>query len=114
MITNNSPYEMLYLLQQQTTNVTTSPLLLNLSSNKAAMTIWGTWNGATVTIQVGTVPNIDSTVTWITVRDRLNVIYNFTQNMTITLTEYVNGQYIRAVLTGAGASTNLNCVLQVI
>lgn len=108
------PTDMIYIFNQQTTSATSTVAYLDLTSNKAALTAWGTWDGATMTIEVGTVPTLDSVTTWITVTDRLNIPFVFTSNTTITLTEYVFGQPIRGVITNAGASTNLNCTIQVI
>lgn len=110
----STPTDMLYIFDQQTTDATSDTLYLNLTSNKAAVTAWGTWDGASLTIQVGTVPTLDNVITWITVNDRLNNQFVFADNTTITLTEYVYGQPIRGVLSGSGASTNVNCTIQVI
>lgn len=109
-----TPTDMIYIFSQQTTNATSNVYYLELTSNKAVLTAWGEWDGASLIIQVGTVPTLDSTTTWITVTDRLNIPFVFTTNTTITLTEYVYGQPIRGVLSNAGASTNINCTLQVI
>lgn len=110
----SNPKDMIYILSQQTTDVTTNTFYLDLSSSKAVVTVWGTWDGASIVIQVGTVPTLDGNTTWITVTDRLNIPFNFTEDTTITFTEFVYSQPLRAVLTNAGASTNLNCTLQVI
>lgn len=112
--TNNTPSEMLYLLQQQTTNTTTDGLKLNVTSSKAVVTFWGVWDGAEVKLQVNTVPSIDNVYTWIDVKDLSNAFLQFTEDQTVTLKDYVKGQSIRAVVTNAGASTSINCTLQVI
>jgi len=112
--TNNTPSEMLYLLQQQTTDITTDGLKLNVTSSKAVITIWGIWDNAKVKLQVNTVPSIDGAYTWIDVRDLGNEFTDFGEDQTVTIKDYIKGQSIRAVLTYAGASTNINCTLQVI
>lgn len=112
--TNNTPSEMLYLLQQQTTNITTEGLKLNVTSARAVITLWGTWDGATITLQVNTIPSIDGVYTWIDVKDLGNADTAFSEDQTVTIKDYVKGQSIRAVLADAGASTSLNCTLQVI
>lgn len=114
MITNNSAFEMLYLLQQQTTNTTTQAYKINFTSPSVSLIIWGTWNGAKVTIQVSTVPNIDNVTSWVTVRDWANSFEQFYRDQTVTLKEYVKGQYIRAIVSGAAPGTSINCTLQVI
>lgn len=105
---------MLYIFRQQTTNATSDTYYLDFTSNKAVVTVWGNWDGASFSLQVGTVPTIDNTTTWITVVDRLNTPFTFSSNTTITLTEYVYGQPIRGVLSSAGAATSVNCTIQVI
>lgn len=102
----------IYLLQNQTSNVTTAAQHLNLGNDSAVIDVWGTWDGATVTIQTSTIPDSNGAVTWITVTDRFNVDFSFTDNTQITLTEFVYNQDIRAVVTNAGASTDLNCTLR--
>jgi hypothetical protein len=115
MITNNSPFEMLYLLQQQTTDTTTSGLKLNVTSSRAVITIWGNWDTNTkIKLQVNTVPNIDNIYTWIDVKDLGNSFTDFTEDQTVTIRDYVKGQSIRAVVTDSGAATSINCTLQVI
>lgn len=106
--------EMLYIFQQETSNTTSEIQLLNFTDNKAVVTVWGTWDGATLTLEVGTIPTLDSAITWMVINDRLNIPFEFTENNHITLTEFVNGQPIRGIITNAGASTVLNCVIQVI
>lgn len=105
---------MLYLLQQQTTNVTTDPIKMNFSSPQVVIQIWGTWDDATVRFEVSTVPSIDGNYSWIAIRDWANSFEEFYRDQTVTLKEYIKGQYIRAILENAGASTSINCTLQVI
>lgn len=114
MTTNNSPLEMIYLLKQQTSNITTDPIKMNFSSPEVSLQIWGTWDGASVSLEVSTVPSIDSVTSWITIRDWSNTFVSFEYDQTVTLKEYIKGQSIRAVLTNAGANTSINCTLQAI
>lgn len=114
MISTAPSMEIIYIFNQETTNATSDTYYLNFTSNKTVVTAWGTWDGATLTLQVGTVPTLDNTITWMTITDRLNLPFEFTENNNITLTEYVNGQPIRGIITNAGAGTVLNCIIQVI
>lgn len=106
--------EIIYIFQEQTTNITTARQLMNFTSNKVQVSIWGTWDGASVRLEVETVPTLSNTTNWIVINDRLNIPFVFTEDITVTLTEYVYGMPIRGVIENAGAGTNLNCVLQVI
>ncbi len=104
----------IYILQNQTSNITTDPIQLNLGTNKASVMVWGTWDGANVILQSRTIPDTTSAVAWITIVDRLNLPFVFTEDTQITLTEFVYNQYVRAVVSNNGASTNLNCTIQVV
>ena len=106
--------EIIYIFNQQTTNATSSNQYLDLTSNKAVVSAWGTWGGAQLQLQVGTIPTLDNVTTWVTIRDRFNIPFTFTENITITLTEYVNNQPIRGIITNASGSTVINCIIQVI
>ena len=108
------PTDMLYIFSQQTVDATSDIYYLDFTSNKCVVSAWGEWDGASLILQVGTVPTLDNTTTWITITDRLDIPFAFTTNITKTLTEYVNGQPIRGVLSDSGASTNINCTVQVI
>lgn len=99
------------LLNAQTTNVTTSGVQLNYGKSSACVEVWGTWNGATVTLQIATQP-VSGVTTWITIADRFNIAFNFTADTSIALVDFVYNQYVRAVVTNAGASTNLNCIIR--
>jgi hypothetical protein len=106
-------HDLITIFNAQTTNISGNPIVLNLGSDKAVITAWGTWGGATLQLQVGTIPDSGGNISWITITDRFNVAFSFTTNTQITMVEFVAQQLIRGVITNAGVSTSINCILQV-
>lgn len=104
----------IYLLQNQTSNTTTDGIRLNFGTNRASLMIWGTWDGASVTIQTRSIPDTNDTPVWIAVRDMTNTIFVFDEDNQITMRDFVYNQYVRAVVANAGAATDLNCTIQVV
>lgn len=110
MANTNDP---IFVFQAQTTNATTSPLYLNYA-NKVVVQSWGTWDGATLVLEEGIITGTNDSPTWVVITDKLNIPFEFTENATLTLTDFIYNQPIRGVITNAGGSTSLNCTLQVI
>lgn len=104
----------IYILQNQISNITTDPVQLNFGSNTSSVMAWGTWDGAEVVLQTRTIPDTNDNVAWITIVDRFNIPFTFTEDTQITLTEYVYTQYVRAVVTNAGAGTDINLTIQAV
>ena len=90
-----------YLLQNQTTNVTGAsfPFALDVRGEFIFRTVWivGTWNSATVTLEF----TPDDGVTWIAIPDLTAITSNFAANV------HIRADALRAVLANAGASTSL-------
>ena len=91
----------------QTANVTTNAV--SVPFNTAVLKVWGTWNGANITLQTG-VPT--DPATFINVTDSGGNPIIFTQNTQLTLGDIVLGDNMRAVLASVGGSTSLNATLQ--
>ena len=99
----------IWLFTAQTANANSAAYICSFPSQKACVTAFGTWNGATLALQ--TLASDNST--WIPVPDSaLNPFTFTTSNSQVTIGDVVLNQQIRGVLTNAGGSTNLNLTLQ--
>lgn len=108
------PSDMLYIFSQQTTNATSDTFLLDFSTKTASLIAYGTWDGASMYFEVGTPPTITGSVVWVQVRNNSRTPIFIVDNEPISLGDYVFGRPFRGVITNAGPSTSLNCILQVV
>jgi len=79
-------------------NASSTPSTNIFWGGQGTLYVWGTWDGATVTLQASP----DNGTTWIDLEDA-----TFTQNTVTNITLHTMNQ-IRASISGAGGSTSLN------
>lgn len=96
-----------YLFQNQTADGNTDPILADFSDEECELIVWGTFDGATVKLQM----TPDEGTTWIDVRDLGGVVISLTTNRVVPLSVSYN-EKLRANISGAGASTDLTSVIR--
>lgn len=96
-----------YVFQSRTTDGSQTTIL-NYPDQKILVQAWGTWGGATITLQTIAPDN----TTYITLTDLTGSAITLTADTQLTVTDFVQNQTFRAVLAGASGSTNLNLTLQ--
>jgi hypothetical protein len=110
MAITNDP---LFILQNQTTDVTTSPFYLDFS-NKVVVQAHGTWGGATIALQQGIITGTGGSTIWVAMKDFTRTAIDFSDDEVLTLGQFIYNQPIRAVQSGSTGTTNLTCTLQAI
>jgi hypothetical protein len=110
----NYATDALYIFQNQTTNTTSQTFYLDFTGKSASLIAYGTWDGASMYFQIATPPTITGTPVWVTVRNLSRASLIITDDEPISLAEYVIGRPFRGVIINSGASTSLNCIIQVI
>ncbi len=99
----------IWLFTAQTTDANSAAHIFSYPGQKATVTAFGTWGGATLALQ--TLASDNST--WIPVPDSaLNPFTFTTSNSQATIGDVVLNQQIRGVLSNAGMTTSLNLTLQ--
>ena len=99
----------IWLFTAQTTDANSAAHIFSYPSQKACVTAFGTWDGATIELETLAPDNS----TWIPVSDSaFNIVTLSTPNSQVTIGDVVLNQQIRAVLANAGGSTSLNLTLQ--
>lgn len=99
------------LFNAQTTTANGATKIHGFPEQKSVFKVWGTWDGATVALQVAAPTGLVSDV-WIPCKDRNGNIVSFTANGMAFLEDMCINEQVRAVLTNAGATTSLSATLQ--
>ena len=100
------------LFAAQTTDTTTNAVVMPF--NTGVVTIWGTWNGATVKLQTA-VPGSTSTFVDVMDMNGNTALFNAggtNTDVQVTITDMIYDKLIRAVIANSGASTNLNATIE--
>lgn len=106
MVENTAP---IWLFTAQTANANGTAYIFSFPNQKATVTAFGTWGGATLALQTLAPDNS----TWVPVSDSaFNPVTFTTSNSQATIGDVVLNQQIRGVLTNAGMTTSLNLTLQ--
>lgn len=101
----------IFLFQNQTTTASSPSQTITYPNKTAVIKAWGTWNGASITIQT-LAPG--TTNYWINVPDMNGNTMTFTSDGQRNISGIVLNEQMIAVLANAGASTSLSVSLQVI
>lgn len=97
-----------YIFTAQTTSANSATHILTYPDKKTVVKCFGTWNGANITFQT----LAPDATTWINLFDLANNPVTITANNQFVINDFVYSESFRAVLGGAGGSTNLNVTLQ--
>jgi hypothetical protein len=100
---------MLVLFNGATTDGTSAVFPFGIPNGKARIKMWGTWDGATMELQVSTPPQF--VTAWLPCYDGFGELISHTANIASPIYDYISSIPIRAKILNAGASTNLNCVI---
>lgn len=106
-----SPTNTVVLFSAQTTSANGATKIHTFPEQKSVFKVWGTWNGATVALQVAA-PTSLVAGTWIPCKDRNGNLVSFTADGMAFLEDMCINEQVRAVLTNAGGSTSLSATLQ--
>jgi len=106
-----SPVDMIVLFNAQTTDANSTVANLSYPNGKACVKAFGTWNGATVALQVAA-PTSVATGVWIPLKDVNGNLVSFTANGVAFIENMVYDDQIRAVQSSSGGSTTVSCTLQ--
>jgi hypothetical protein len=110
-MTITSPTDTIVLFNAQTTDANSAVANFTYSNHKACVKAFGTWNGATVALQVAAPTSVVSNV-WIPLKDRNGNLVSFTSNAVFFIEDMVYDDQIRAVQSSSGGSTSVSCTLQ--
>jgi hypothetical protein len=100
-----------FLFTNQTTDANSTPAAVNYPNKIATIKVWGTFDGASVKFQ--TLAPQSSPNVWIDIPNVDGSTLAFSENKQSTLLYLVQNEQIRAVLSGAGASTTINASLEI-
>lgn len=106
-----SSADTIVLFNAQTTDTNSAAQNLTYSNHKACVKIFGTFNGATIALQVAAPTNL-SPNTWIPLKDRNGTVVSATVASVYFIEDMVYDDQIRAVQSSSGGSTSLFCTLQ--
>jgi hypothetical protein len=107
----SSPVDTIVLFNAQTTDANSAVKTFSFPSHRACVKIFGTFNGATIALQVAAPTNILAS-TWIPLKDKNGNIVSATAAALFFLEDMVYDDQIRAVQSSSGGSTSLSCTLQ--
>jgi hypothetical protein len=110
-MTITSPSDTIVLFNAQTTDGNSTAANLTYSNHKACVKIFGTFNGATIALQVAAPTNVLAS-TWLPLKDRNGNVISATAAAVFFIEDMVYDDQIRAVQSSSGASTSLYCTLQ--
>lgn len=96
-----------YVFQNQTTDGASDSVVLNYDNVVLAQG-FGTWGGATIVLQTLAPDN----TTWISVPDLTGSAITMVADSQFSISDFVQNQSFRAVLSGASGSTNLTLTIQ--
>jgi hypothetical protein len=107
----SSSSDIIVLLNAQTTSANGTTKVVPYSAPRIVFKIWGTWNGATVALQVAA-PTSVATGVWIPLKDKFGVIISYTADGMGYIEGLVYDEQVRAVVTNAGGSTSVSATFQ--
>jgi hypothetical protein len=98
------------LFQNQTVNATSAVFVVNYPNERGVIKASGIFGGATIMIQ--NIAPSTSPAVWINVPDLTGNTVGFTTNGQAIMGGIVQGESVRAVLTGATGTTNITVTLE--
>jgi len=101
----------LYLFQNQTTDANSTPYSIPYSNKVAVVKVWGTFGGAVVKFQ-SLAPGTSASPVWIDIPDFSGNIILFAINAQRALQFLIQGEQVRAVLSGSTGTTTINVSLE--
>lgn len=102
-----------YLFTNQTTDGTSIEGSLEIGGNREAIVqCYGTWDGANIIIQNRAYNNVPTNAPWLQLNDLSGNPFAFTSNGQQSIGGISQNEPVRAVLSNAGASTNLTVVVR--
>lgn len=101
-----SPYFTTFFpFRNQTTDAISDSFAVILTDKKLVVKVWGTFDGASVTVQ-NLAPQ-SNPATWINIPVQSTQAFAATSDTQFTIEDIVNNEQIRFVITGSGASTDI-------
>jgi|HubBroStandDraft_6_1064221.scaffolds.fasta_scaffold804383_2 hypothetical protein len=101
---------MIVLFNKHKRNATSPVQTFSFPNQQGFIKIWGTWDGATIALEVQTPTTVESA--WVPVLDAYGVLIAHTSDISTAIRDFVFDDQIRAVLTNAGPNTDLSCTIQ--